>query len=39
MAIRAATFTYIDDIARGTIAAMRPLGYEVINLGGGGAIR
>jgi nucleoside-diphosphate-sugar epimerase len=28
-------FTYIDDIARGTIAAMRPLGYEVINLGGG----
>lgn len=26
-------FTYIDDIARGTIAAMRPLGYEVINLG------
>ncbi len=28
-------FTYIDDIARGTIAAMKPLGYEVINLGGG----
>lgn len=28
-------FTYIDDIARGTIAAMRPLGYEIINLGGG----
>lgn len=27
-------FTYIDDIARGTIAAARPLGYEVINLGG-----
>ncbi len=27
-------FTYIDDIARGTIAALRPLGYEVINLGG-----
>lgn len=26
-------FTYIDDIARGTIAACRPLGYEVINLG------
>lgn len=26
-------FTYIDDIARGTIAALRPLGYEVINLG------
>ena len=28
-------FTYIDDIARGTIAALRPLGYEIINLGGG----
>jgi UDP-glucuronate 4-epimerase len=27
-------FTYIDDIARGTILALRPLGYEVINLGG-----
>ena len=27
-------FTYVDDIARGTIAALRPLGYEVINLGG-----
>jgi nucleoside-diphosphate-sugar epimerase len=26
-------FTYVDDIARGTIAALRPLGYEVINLG------
>jgi len=26
-------FTYIDDIARGTIAALRPLGFEVINLG------
>ena len=29
-------FTYIDDIARGTImAAMAKTGYEVINLGGG----
>lgn len=28
-------FTYIDDIARGTIAALRPVGYEIINLGGG----
>jgi UDP-glucuronate 4-epimerase len=28
-------FTYIDDIARGTILAAKPLGYEVINLGGG----
>lgn len=28
-------FTYIDDIARGTIAALKPIGYEVFNLGGG----
>lgn len=28
-------FTYIDDIARGTILAEKPLGYEIINLGGG----
>lgn len=27
-------FTYVDDIARGTIAALRPLGFEIINLGG-----
>jgi len=27
-------FTYVDDIARGTIQALRPLGYQVINLGG-----
>lgn len=26
-------FTYVDDIARGTVTALRPLGYEVINLG------
>ena len=26
-------YTYVDDIARGTIAALRPLGYEIINLG------
>jgi len=26
-------FTYIDDIARGAIAALRPVGFEVINLG------
>jgi nucleoside-diphosphate-sugar epimerase len=26
-------FTYVDDIARGVIAALRPLGYQVINLG------
>ena len=28
-------FTYVDDIARGTILAMKPVGYEIINLGGG----
>jgi len=27
-------FTYVDDVARGTVAALGPLGYEVINLGG-----
>lgn len=27
-------FTYVDDIARGTIKALRPLGYEIINFGG-----
>jgi len=27
-------FTYLDDIARGTIQALKPLGYEIINLGG-----
>jgi nucleoside-diphosphate-sugar epimerase len=26
-------FTYMDDIARGTVAALKPVGYEVINLG------
>jgi len=26
-------FTYVDDIARGTIAGLKPLGFEVINLG------
>ena len=29
-------FTFVDDIARGTIAALTDVGYEVINLGGGG---
>ena len=28
-------FTYVDDIARGTIAAIQNVGYEIINLGGG----
>lgn len=27
-------FTYLDDIARGTILALKPLGYEIINVGG-----
>jgi len=26
-------FTYVDDIARGTIAALAPAGYEIFNLG------
>ncbi len=26
-------FTYVDDIARGTVAALKPLGYEILNLG------
>jgi UDP-glucuronate 4-epimerase len=28
-------FTYVEDIARGTILAGKELGYEIINLGGG----
>lgn len=28
-------FTFVDDIARGTVAALAPVGYEIINLGGG----
>ena len=31
-------FTYVDDIARGTIAGLKPLGYEIFNLGGHEAI-
>lgn len=26
-------FTYVDDVARGVVAALRPLGYQIINLG------
>jgi UDP-glucuronate 4-epimerase len=26
-------FTYVDDIARGTVAASKPVGFEIINLG------
>ncbi len=29
-------FTYVEDIAAGTVAAIAEVGYEVINLGGGG---
>ena len=28
-------FTYVDDIARGTVAAIQDVGYEIFNLGGG----
>jgi len=27
-------FTYVDDIAKGTILALKPVGFEIINLGG-----
>jgi UDP-glucuronate 4-epimerase len=27
-------FTYVDDIARGTLLGLKPLGFELINLGG-----
>jgi UDP-glucuronate 4-epimerase len=32
-------FSYVDDIARGTVAALRPLGFDIINLGGDRPIR
>jgi UDP-glucuronate 4-epimerase len=32
---QARDFTYVDDIAIGTVKAMREVGYEIINLGGG----
>ena len=32
---QARDFTFVDDIARGTILAAKNLGYEIINLGGG----
>lgn len=32
---QARDFTHVDDIAKGTIAAMQDVGYEIINLGGG----
>ena len=27
-------FTYVDDIARGTLLALQPAGYDIFNLGG-----
>ena len=32
---QARDFTHVDDIALGTIAASKKLGFEIINLGGG----
>lgn len=32
-------FTYVEDVARGTIDAVRPLGYEVVNLGSDEPVR
>jgi UDP-glucuronate 4-epimerase len=32
-------FTYVDDIAEGTLLGLRPLGYEIINLGGHESIK
>ena len=31
-------YTYVEDVARGTVAALKPLGYEVINLGNDGPV-
>jgi len=32
-------FTYIDDIAEGTIKSLKPVGYEIINLGGDNPVK
>jgi len=32
-------FTYIDDIAEGTIKSLGPLGYQIINLGGDNPVK
>jgi nucleoside-diphosphate-sugar epimerase len=32
---QARDFTYVDDIAEGTVRALKEVGYEIINLGGG----
>lgn len=31
-------FTYVDDVARGTVAGLAPLGCEVVNLGAGAPV-
>ncbi len=31
-------FTYIEDVARGTVAGLAPVGYEVVNLGAGAPV-
>ena len=28
-------FTYVDDVAEATVAALIPMGYEIVNIGGG----
>ena len=32
-------FTFVDDIAKGTILALKPLGFEVVNLGSDGPVK
>ena len=32
-------FTYVDDVARGVVAATVPVGYRIVNLGGGRPVR
>lgn len=32
-------FTYVDDIARGTIAGLKPVGYDIFNLGSDRPVR
>jgi UDP-glucuronate 4-epimerase len=32
---QARDFTFVDDIAAGTVVAVAPVGYEIVNLGGG----
>jgi len=32
-------FTYIDDIAEGTVKSLKPVGYQIINLGGDNPVK